>query len=363
METLRACIAFGAILTMATSGLEGKDQPGKAKGRPKSIVGAIRWDAWHGDAGLDNVRKKGAHNRNKKECITPGMAVERSLGPKHWHYRLPFYAKVVGENKVEARANTQAVADREIEYAHAGGLDYFAFLTYDPDGPMSLGLKLYLSSKKKSKINFCVILHHIKKTALSEEAERILGYLKDPQYQMVLDGRPLIYMLRCKAGKGFYDDLRKRALAAGLKKPYFVQMEGNRKSAAQLGFDAVSSYTGRGGIGACERWRKEGAKVVPAVSSGWDRRPRVQNPVPWEGGTPKPVKGGPGPGTLSPAKIAARVKAAVEWNAKYPKVGEANAVIIYAWNEFDEGGWLCPTKSEGTARLDAIRKVLDAFGP
>jgi hypothetical protein len=33
-------------------------------------------------------------------------------------------------------------------------------------------------------------------------------------------------------------------------------------------------------------------------------------------------------------------------------------VIIYAWNEFDEGGWICPTISEGTSRLDAISKVL-----
>lgn len=40
----------------------------------------------------------------------------------------------------------------------------------------------------------------------------------------------------------------------------------------------------------------------------------------------------------------------------------ANAIIIYAWNEHDEGGWLSPTWSPdgnpNTARLDAIRSVL-----
>ncbi len=51
---------------------------------------------------------------------------------------------------------------------------------------------------------------------------------------------------------------------------------------------------------------------------------------------------------------------ALEWNRTNPKAGEANAVIIYAWNEFDEGGWICPTLSEGTGRLDAIRRVLTA---
>jgi hypothetical protein len=41
-----------------------------------------------------------------------------------------------------------------------------------------------------------------------------------------------------------------------------------------------------------------------------------------------------------------------------PSAGRANTVLIYAWNETDEGGWLHPTLAEGTARLDAIKKVL-----
>ncbi len=104
--------------------------------RPRAIVGAIRWDAWHGDA---------------EGPASPGLAVERALGPKHWHYRLPFYAKVVGENKVEARANTQAIMDQEITYASNTQLDYWAFLTYDPTSSMNIGLRLYLSSPLKSK--------------------------------------------------------------------------------------------------------------------------------------------------------------------------------------------------------------------
>src|SRR5262245_34949974 len=40
---------------------------------PRPVVGAIRWDAWYG--GKDAV----------------GLAVEKSLSPKRWHYRLPFF--------------------------------------------------------------------------------------------------------------------------------------------------------------------------------------------------------------------------------------------------------------------------------
>ena len=45
----------------------------------RPTVGAIRWDAWHGPAS------------------PVGLIVEKTLAPAHWHHRLPFYGKVVGE--------------------------------------------------------------------------------------------------------------------------------------------------------------------------------------------------------------------------------------------------------------------------
>ena len=107
-----------------------------AEGPPsRPIVGAIRWDAWHGPAS------------------EVGLTVERTLAPAHWHYRLPFYAKVVGENAVEARGATQAIIDQEIDYAHGAGLDYWAFVVYPEEHALSLGLKLYLSSEKRDRVN------------------------------------------------------------------------------------------------------------------------------------------------------------------------------------------------------------------
>ena len=46
------------------------------------------------------------------------------------------------------------------------------------------------------------------------------------------------------------------------------------------------------------------------------------------------------------------------WVRSNREVAEAQTIMIYAWNESDEGGWLVPTKTEGTARLDAIREAL-----
>jgi hypothetical protein len=59
-----------------------------------------------------------------------------------------------------------------------------------------------------------------------------------------------------------------------------------------------------------------------------------------------------------PAEIADHLRHALDWTAAFPESAEADAVLLYAWNESDEGGWLCPTLSEGTDRLDAIRRVL-----
>ena len=48
--------------------------------------------------------------------------------------------------------------DREISYASAAGLDYWAFVNYPEQEAMSSGLKLYLSSEHRSRINFCLDL-------------------------------------------------------------------------------------------------------------------------------------------------------------------------------------------------------------
>ena len=56
------------------------------------LVGAIRWDAW-------------------QENGTVNAAVEATLGPEHWHYRLPFFSQVLSPNRVDIDGNHQSVVD------------------------------------------------------------------------------------------------------------------------------------------------------------------------------------------------------------------------------------------------------------
>ena len=67
------------------------------------------------------------------------------------------------------------------------------------------------------------------------------------------------------------------------------------------------------------------------------------------------------PSSAEPAEIAAHLRDAMKFMREHTDICEANALIVYAWNEYDEGGWLAPTRSAhgpNTSRLDAVRTVL-----
>ena len=68
------------------------------------------------------------------------------------------------------------------------------------------------------------------------------------------------------------------------------------------------------------------------------------------------------PSQAKPEEIAQHLQRAVQFVDANPDVCEVRAIIIYAWNEHDEGGWLVPTwqkdGGEDNRRLEAIRAVL-----
>ena len=170
--------------------------------------------------------------------------------------------------------------------------------------------------------------------------------------------------------------------AAGLRKPYLVLMGWNPqndwKEAQDLGFDAVSAYAAGGQYqgamwpyaqltdlvknyywGAC---RQHGIPTVTFAAAGWDTRPRIEHPVKWikVPAVPDPTP----PAQQKPllddvnatsAQLAKHVQEALTWTAHNPDLTPANAVIIYAWNENDEGGWLVPTwTAQGKPDSDRI---------
>lgn len=335
----------------------------------RPIVGAIRWDGWTENSKWGN-----------------------NLKPEQWHYRLPFYAKVC-DGKLEVRADSQDIMDQEIMYASDAGLSYWAFC-YDyanfKADAKKVGLPLYLSSQYKSKINFCVIWLGNEKELWPEMVKHLVALFKEPTYQKVLGGRPLVYRYYVetmakqfgseKAAKEAINYLAAEAMKAGLKRPYMVAQVWNAQDGARdvdnLGFDALSAYSMSVNVETMEQkeypysrlakinhdfWnacKGTGKEVIPIVNTGWDVRPRW-----WDTKLMKAYSGAERPWftKATPSEIADNVRDAIEWNRDNPTAGKANAVLIYAWNETDEGGWLVPTLSEGKARLDALRRVISSY--
>lgn len=336
-------------------------------------IGAIRWDAWYGN----------------KDAV--GKAETVILGPQHWHYRLPFCAEVVAPNKVKIDCATQSVMDKEIAFAKKAGIDYWAFVAYDPSLSLSLALKNYLSSTKKSDVNFSLILQNRWWTPKSYNGsiKYFINLMREPSYQKVAGVRPLIYLFKFQddwikdvwgtdaAFKSAIGKFRQSVQQSGLGNPYIVIMDFDPSRAKQLadrfGFDATSSYAipGKGGLAPhqyemlatnAERYwnraKSTGTQVVPTVMTGWDHRPRAENPVRdrWKAFAERDKNKYYNPPT--PAELGQHLKNALGWVKSNATNAQANTVIIYAWDEFSEGGWLAPTLSEGTARIDALGSVI-----
>jgi len=332
---------------------------------PRPAVGAIRWDAWTGGKITNQV--------------------EKTLGPEKYHDRLPWFAEVLADHRVRIDGSPQSVMDREIELASNSGLDYWAFLLYAESSPMSMALGQYLKSDIRKRLQFCLILHNTLNSTEAtwpKEKQRAIDLLKNPGYQKVLNDRPLVYAF---IGRTFPFERFSEFLTAAKKEglnPYCIfmgwQPVADFKKVYSKGFDAVSSYA-IGGSQArfselAERLEKNvwqsaaDSKVpfVPLVTTGWDKRPRQDNPVSWETGHAY-HKQKVFPSEAKPTEIAAHLNRAINFVKSHPKVCKSNCIIVYAWNEFDEGGWLAPTRGRNgqpfTRRLDAIRKVLVRDGP
>jgi hypothetical protein len=346
-------LLFGILTTLTFLSCNKKTGNSEPVESSALIVGAIRWDAWVGT--LNNA----------------GLEVERSLSPHQYHYRAPFFSVEISQDAIQCRGTTQEIMDQEIAYAKYAGLDYWAFCWYPTNSGLDTSRKLYLASTHKNDIKWCVILG-TNSFAYTTDADWLIQRFKEDNYQKVLNGRPLVYVFPSTATSlDQINELRNKCSKGGIPDPYITVMSSSSQSAVtmanNLKADALSAYiswTGKNGepyypvipradSTGWEDYKKTGRKVIPWVTLGHNTRPRIDNPVSWTKVAPDQwVSDG------TPQEIAANLNNALQWVNKNKPTVQANAVLIYAWNEFDEGGWLCPTLGNNTSILDAIEKTL-----
>jgi hypothetical protein len=327
----------------------------------KTTVGAIRWDGWVGKKGSWQI----------------GPIVERTLGPERFHFRAPWFSTVISKDSISIDGTTQEIVDEEIAYARDAGIDYWAYVWY-PDGVgLELARKLHQSSSHANDVKWCVILQGFEANVSNDYGKTLVADFARENYQKVLGGRPLVYLYEGDLTRAGLDKLRTMTTDKNLKTPYVVVMNWGADAAAdycnRIGADAISSYAaiGRNNLPFADvipqeskiNWEAFAVKkaIVPWICTGWNPTPRMESPNPWS----QYYSEATNCQDASPEDIKAFLLSGIEWTNSNRSKAAANTIIIYAWNEHDEGyGAICPTLGTdgkpNRERLDAVKEALQS---
>ena len=308
----------------------------------QTSIGVYRWDAYHGGEGpiYETVRK----------C----------LGPARYHDKLPFFGVAHPDGTVDMDdTDESSKMDDEISYARNGGVDYWIFLRYidlEPThAPMNKAYRTYLRSSRKGEVRFCWMLSHslgnISVASWDDEKIKTIEAMQDGQWMRVLDNRPLLYLYQDCARpslKSKLDELRSLARKRGLAELYIVAICFDPEP---YGCDARTEWPRSGGhgdpaatfsevvAGQNQHLLASRGKAVLAAHVNWDSRPYHDHPPAWWKDPPDTWYRMP-----TSAEYRDRVQDAVDRSRARPGSCEANTLFVYAWNEFTEGGIMCPTR-------------------
>ena len=348
-------------LTILFNGTGCKEVQNRKEKSGKVLTGVIRWDGWVGKKGNWQI----------------GPIMERTMGPERFHYRAPFFSVVTAKDSILMDGTTQEIMDQEIAYAKDAGIDYWAYCYY-PDGcGLELARKLHQTSKNANDIKWCAILGgSFESDPVNDYSNSLVADFARDNYQKVAGGRPLVYLLHetsfTRAG---IDKLGELSAGRGLKKPYVVVMEWNADTASavceRLGADAISCYAtvGKDNLPFAEfippqsiaNWESYASKqqVVPWISTGWNCRPRMESENPWM----RYYSDSTNCQDATPEDIKQFLITGIEWVKANKNKVSANTVLMYAWNEHDEGfGAICPTLGkDGKPNLDRLQAVKEVL--
>lgn len=339
---------------------------GTAKKKPATI-GVYYFDGWAGK------------NRHADKPEEPWA----KNAPTHLTRR--FVEEFPGREPVWGwRDDDLAIMERQIDLAADNGVDFFLFCWYwrDNKGPINIAaiendhhhksMELYLKAKNKHRVKFALLVaNHGGFEILGTEnwqagVKYWSKFFKDPQYIKV-DKKPLLVLFGSRdITNDDLADMQDVAKREGLKKGLSIAGCGGAAK-EKSGFNYSTHYNvTAGGNGRSEEHKyielveankkawggTEQQPYIPIITVGWDKRP-------WEG--PKGL--GQNEGWYytgeSPEIFRNYLASAIDWmNANPQKTTKEKVVLIYAWNELGEGGYLVPTKDDpDAAKLKVIKEI------
>ena len=359
------------LLLIVLTGLSLTACKNSTKEEKKATIGVYFFDGWGG-------RHQYADDPNEPWAKNAPLGLSKSL-LYEFSGREPLWGW---------RGDTQEIMERQIDLAADHGIDFFVFCWYWRDSKRAINpeaieaasqhksMQFYLTAKNKNRLKYSLLVANhggseIEGVENWKAAVRYwTKYFKDPQFATV-DGKPLVVIFN--PGGITNEDMA--AMQEEAKKEGFkngLAIAGCRPSAKQKsGFTHSTNYAvapnGYTGITEEHKYAEivkeskqewtgtEQQPYIPLLTSGWDKRP-------WD--PPFPDGHGHKAGAYFPDSTPENFKNflldAIQWMNEHPKeTTKEKVVLIYAWNEFGEGGYLAPTKADPeAAKLKVIKETV-----
>ncbi len=347
---------------------------------PDIKIGAIRFDYWY-----------------RRSTFAPifSHAEVNSRTPWFGEYESPM-------NCWKSTLDDQWVMDRDVRDMEKAGIDWVAGNWFQRPASAMPVVDSFARAVEATSMDYALIVHARQATLstyrkgiseslwLSCRKNLIRKHLHRSAY-LRINGRPVVLFINWTAWESAwpslskaiaeFDKLADESVTAGLGRPYYILLtwSGHRAAfetlAKRHGIDAFSAYAHRSpedgdqvseavlyqeAIDTDAKWRENysrnvlGLPVIPNVMTGWN--PSAMWVEPSIADKHYPHKGMDYYEHASPEEIVANLGHAVDWLHQNPQ--EFMGVLIYAWNEVLEGGYLMETKQDGRARIETLRNYL-----
>jgi hypothetical protein len=288
--------------------------------------------------------------------------------------------------------DTVEIMQKQIDYCADHGIAFWSFCWYYPEAenkttPLNNALGLCLKAPNNQRLKFCLLVANHRGYRIGPKdwdvcCEKWIGLFQQSTH-LRLDGKPLVIFFspgelqRAFGGvegvRKALDSLRAKAKDAGLPGVAVAACTGpggHLTNLARSGYTLLTGYNyhlgSKGGgsqpfkklIEGNQRIFKQFAETtplpyVPVITVGWDRRP-------WEGKLPPEKKISVWYPDRSPKLVEQFVGAGVRWLDEHAdKATAQRLLLIYAWNENGEGGYLTPTAADGTEYLEAVERAIN----
>ena len=292
------------------------------------------------------------------------------------------------------REDQPGVMRGQIDFAANSGLSFWGFCWYENTlvgdakalDNLNNALDCFMAAPNKNRLEFCLLsCFPVSPVNWGKVCDRTIAYFKASNYLRV-EGKPVMMFFNSDeviAGLGgiketrlALNQYRKQARATGAGELLLGARTRPRASDpafqnkyAQCGFDFLIAYhnadDGRVKAGAndyadllvgdLKAWNDISANTslpfVPTVGTGYDMRP-------WAMDHPKTPASDYWYTGVTPESIGVHLCEGIRWSKAHKDKVLGNLLLMYAWNENGEGAWLTPTKSEGSARLEAVKNAL-----